>query len=218
MSDKRKKVKATSPKGQIRWFKFVKPDQKFKKYTADLVVDDTPELRKIMEKMESEIEAALVEAREKQEDPAKRKKIKKADDRPIEEQLDAQGNPTGKYVMKFRMKSEGVNKEKQVYQINPPALFHGNLKPYTAEEKAKLQVFNGSTCQVAFELSTYALATGAVGATLRPTACQIIKIEQLDADASQFGFGATELEQGNDESEFEQEAQAEAKADTNEDF
>lgn len=218
MSQPRKKIKLTSPKGSIKWFKLVKPDAKFKKYSVDLIVEDTPELRKIMNTMEEAIKEAHAEAVEKATDFAKKKKIKIGDERPIEEQLDANGNPTGKFVMKFRAKSEGMNKEKEVYNIAPPMLFNSQAKPYSQEEKSRLAVFNGSIGQVSFELVPYALATGAVGASIKPTACMIHKIQQADADASEFGFSASERESGDEESEFESEAKQEASEASNEDF
>lgn len=194
MSERRKNIKATSPKGTIMWFSLTKPDPKFKKYKVDLVVDDTPELRKIMEQVESEAKAAFEELVAKTSDLAKRKKLKMSDNKPIEEQLDSQGNPTGKFVMKFRAKSEGVNKDKEVYSIPAPALFNAQAKPISAEEKASLRVFNGSIGQVNFEIVRYGNASLGAGATLQPKACMIHKIQQAAPDASQFGFSASELD------------------------
>lgn len=206
---RKKKVKATSPAGELKWFKFVTPDKKFDKYTCDLIVEDTPELQKLVAKMEEVIEEELQAAIEKAE-PNKKKKIVKSQDLPIDVLLDAQGNETGKYLLKFRMKASGVNKEKQVYHLAPPALFNAQAKPITGDAKTRLKVFNGSIGKIAFEMSPYALATGTVGVTLRPTACMILKIQQADADASQFGFSASELANENEESEFESENSFEA--------
>lgn len=207
MSERRKVVKATSPVGSIQWFKLLKPDPKFKKYTVDLIVEDTPELRKIINTMDELVQetlkAELAKADEKK-DFKRKKLLEVAKSAPIEEQLDSNGQPTGKFVMKFRGKSEGVNKDKEVYTIAPPAIFNSQAKPYSPEEKAVLRVFNGSIGQVAFEMNPYALATGAVGITLKPKACLIKKIQQADGDASQFGFSASEFSQEDDSSsEFE---------------
>lgn len=221
MSEKRKVVKATSPIGSIQWFKLLKPDPKFKKYTVDLIVEDTPELRKIINAMDEltqeTLKAELAKADEKK-DFKRKKMLEISKSMPIEEQLDSNGQPTGKFVMKFRGKAEGTNKDKEVYQINPPAVFNAQAKPYSPEEKATLRVFNGSIGQVAFEMNPYALATGSVGVTLKPKACLIKKIQQADGDASQFGFSASELSQEDDSSEFDSEGSTEGASSESEDF
>lgn len=222
MADKQKKIKATSPIGTIMWFKLLKADQKFKKYTVDLIVEDSEQIRKIIQTMDDAIEETLKAEKAKaveKKDFKRQKALSVAKSKPIEPQLDAEGKETGKYIMRFRMKSEGMNKEKQVYKINPPAVFNAQQKPYSAEEKATLMVFNGSIGQIAFEMSPYALATGDVGVTLRPTAAMIRKIQQADADASQFGFAAGEYD-SESASEFDSEASesSEGGADDNQDF
>lgn len=223
MAEKQKKIKGTSPIGTILWFKLVKADQKFKKYTADLIVEDSEQIRKIIQTMDDAIEETLKAEKAKaveKKDFKRQKSLSVAKSKPIEPQLDAEGKETGKYIMRFRMKSEGMNKDKQVYLINPPAIFNGAGKPYSTEEKARLVVFNGSIGQIAFEMSPYALATGDVGVTLRPTAAMIRKIQQADADASQFGFAANEMD-SDAPSEFEMEAASEeqsGEADANQDF
>jgi hypothetical protein len=209
MSEKRKSVKATSPKGSIMWFKLVKPDAKFKKYTVDLIVEDSPEIRKIINTMDTLIEETLKEEMAKateKKDFKRKAKLARSKNSSLEEQLDAQGQPTGKFVMKFRLASSGKKKDDSVYQIAPPALFNAQAKPYTDAEKATLQVFNGSIGQVSFEMSPYAMATGDVGVSLKPKAVMIHKIQQVAADASQFGFSASELQQ---DSEFAMEPESE---------
>jgi hypothetical protein len=208
-NEKQKVIKATSPKGTMQWFKLVTPDKKFNKYSVDLIVDDTPEIRKIIEVMEQEIERRDKEELEKatEKKDAKRLKLlaamKAARTNPIEPQLDANKKETGKFVMKFRMPASGKKKDDTVYTVAPPALFNAKAQPYSAAERAGLKVFNGSIGQVNFEISTYAVATGAVGATLKPKAAMILKIQQSE-DASQYGFAASELDQDEEaSSEFE---------------
>lgn len=206
MADKKKKVFATSPSGAISWFKLIKPDQKYKKYTVDLIVEDTPELQKIIAKVEELKKEALAELIEKTE--AKNKhKAKMSDNAPIEPQRDANGKPTGKYVMKFRLSSEGVNKDKEVYHVAPPALFDAKALPIGKEAQKTLMVYNGSIAKISFEMSQYGNTSIGAGVTFRPKACQLLKIQQADADASQFGFAASEFEQDTGaESEFQDEA------------
>lgn len=221
MSDaKRKVIKATSPVGTIMWFKCVKPDQKFKKYTVDLIVEDTPAIRKIINAMDELVADTLKEETAKaveKGDHKRKAKLGLSKNKSIEEQLDATGKPTGKFIMKFRLASSGKKKDDSVYTIAPPALFNAQAQPYTEAEKQSLQVFNGSIGLVNFEMSPYALATGDVGASLKPKAVQIKKIQQGVADASEYGFSASEMQE---ESEFAMESSEEAAPSTssNEDF
>ena len=219
--EKKKVIKATSPRGAIQWFKLVKPDTKFKKYSVDLIVDDTPEIRKIIEVMESAVSARLkdeVAAAKEKGDHKKAKLLTKAKQMPIEPQLNSAGEETGKFVMKFRMASSGTKKDNSVYHVAPPAVFNSKAQPYSPSERESLQVFNGSIGQINFELSPYALATGDVGCTLKPKAAMILKIQQGEAEASQFGFSASEFS-SDDESEFQQEAASESSsAASSEDF
>lgn len=207
MSDaKRKVIKATSPVGTIMWFKCVKPDQKFKKFTVDLIVEDTPQIRKIINTMDELIADTLKEeiAKAVEKGDHKRKaKLSLSKNKSIEEQLDATGKPTGRFVMKLRMASVGKKKDDTVYTIAPPAIFKADATPYTDAEKQTLQVFNGSIGLVSFEMSPYALATGDVGASLKPKAIQIKKIQQAAADASDYGFSASEMQE---DSEFAMES------------
>lgn len=220
--DKKKVIKATSPRGIINWFKLIKPDAKFNKYSVDLIVDDTPEIRKIIEVMQSEVAARLKEekaAAVEKGDHKKNKLLTLAKQMPIEPQLNAAGEETGKFVMKFRLGASGVKKDKTVYHVAPPAIFGPDAKPYSPEAKQTLQVFNGSIGQINFELSTYALATGDVGCTLKPKAAMVLKIQQGAAEASDFGFSASEFANDSQEEEFQQES-SEAASDSkpNEDF
>lgn len=211
--DKKKVIKATSPRGQIQWFKLLKPDQKFNKYSVDLIVDDTPEIRKIIDVMEKTVTERLqaeTSAAVEKGDHKRKKLLARAKQMPIEPQLNAAGQETGKFVMKFRMAASGIKKDKSVYTVPAPAVFNSQALPYSPEQKATLQVFNGSIGQINFELSPYALATGDVGCTLKPKAAMILKIQQAEADAGQFGFSASEFANDSQEEEFQQEASSEA--------
>jgi hypothetical protein len=221
--DKKKVIKATSPRGTIQWFKLVKPDAKFNKYSVDLIVDDTPEIRKIIDVMESAVSEKLkgeLAAAQEKGDHKRKKMLTKAKQMPIEPQLNAAGEETGKFVMKFRLAASGTKKDKTVYTVAAPAIFDSKAKPYSPEAKATLQVFNGSIGQINFELSTYALATGDVGCTLKPKAAMVLKIQQGTAEASDFGFAASEFENDSQEEEFQQESASESTSSEtkNEDF
>lgn len=212
MSENRKKsVKGTTPVGSAAWFKLAKPDQKFKKYTVDIIVEDTEQIRTLIEQGKALAEHALAEEKKKvteKKNAFEASKIKLSEKFPIEEQRDGDGNPTGKFVIKVRGKSEGINKDKEVYQIAAPMLIKPNGQPYSRSEAEALRVPNGSLIQLGFELQTYCNASLGAGITIKPIACKIIKL-QSTVDASMFAFSAGEME-STDASDSEEDFSAEA--------
>jgi len=219
--EKKAVIKATSPRGTLQWFKLIKPDAKFNKYSVDLIVEDTPEIRQIISVMEKTVNDRLSQEQKDAESPQKRKLITLAKQMPIEPQLNAQGGETGKFVMKFRLAASGTKRDKTTYTVAAPAVFGPDAKPYSPEVKASLQVFNGSIGQINFEISPYKLAGGDVGCTLKPKAAMILKIQQGQAEASEFGFSASEFSNDSQEEEFQQEAAqegSESKPTSNDDF
>lgn len=208
------KLKKVSPVGNVKWFKFIQPDQKFKKYSADLIVEDSEELQKLISELNEMVEKTLEDNKEELK-PAQKKKAKKSEYFPIEEELDGDGNATGKYVMKFRAKSEGVRKDDTVYYTQPPMVFKKDGKPYSGEEKKSLQVPNGSEIKVAFNAQSYFVKNEA-GVSLKPTAALLFKLEQMNS-ATDFGFSQDEFEQS-DESDHEDFSSQEESEDNDSDF
>lgn len=203
MSQKRKVIKGTSPIGQAKWFKLVTPDQKFKKYSVDLVLDDSEQVQNLINEIEELTQEAIKEAKDKVTDKAKLAKMKgDSNNRPFEKELDSEGKHTGRYILKFRGKSEGKKKDDTIYTVPAPALFDSKAKPISASDKAALKVPNGSLVQIAYELIPYYVASTGGGVSLRPTACMIRKLQQVE-DANNFGFAASELGSESDDSDHE---------------
>ena len=219
MAEKQKRIKATTPKGQVKWFKLVKPDPKYKKYSVDIICEDTPELRKLMDLVEELTEQRFQEEVKKAK-PQDKKKVDKSKFSPIEPEYDSEGNETGRFVIKFRGSSEGTNKEKQVYQIPAPTIFDSRAKPITGKDKEALRVNNGSIAQVAFEVSTYYTASIGAGVKFTPKACILHTLAEANSDASAFGFSASEFgEESEDDHSFEQEnSQMSSEDDGEQDF
>lgn len=204
MSQKRKVIKGTSPIGQAKWFKLITPDQKFKKYSVDLVLDDSEQVQNLINEIEELTQEAIKEAKDKVTDKSKLAKMKgDSGNRPYEKELDSEGNHTGRYILKFRGKSEGKKKDDTIYTVPAPALFDSKAKPISASDKAALKVPNGSLVQIAYELTPYYVASTGGGVSLRPTACMIRKLQQVE-DATNYGFAASEFnsEDNNSEEDF----------------
>lgn len=218
MAEKQKKIRATTPKGKVMWFKLVKADPKYKKYSVDLICEDTPELRKLMDLVDELTEKRFKEEVEKAK-PQDKKKVDKSKFAPIEPEFDSEGNETGRFVIKFRGSSEGTNKEKQVYQIPSPTIFDSRAKPISGKDKEALRVNNGSIAQVAFEVSTYYTASIGAGVKFTPKACILHVLAEANSDASAFGFAASEFEsESDDDISFEQENSQAAEDDGEQDF
>lgn len=192
MSANRKKIKVTTPKGKIMWFKLTKPDTKFKKYQVDLVLEDTPELHKLMDQVQEVIDERIAEELEKAKNPQQKKNVVPAKFSPINEEYDMNGNATGRFVAKFRAPSEGKNKDGEIYTKNPPAIFDAKGKPIVGTAKEALRVMNGSVGQVNFEMVSYFTPSLGVGVSFVPKACLIQEMAEAGTDVSEYGFDIAE--------------------------
>lgn len=201
MSLSRKVVKGTSPVGSAQWFKLIKADQKYNKYSVDLIVDDSEELQQMLNQIEELTQETIQETKKNMKDPQKAAKVKDSGNRPIEKQLDSNGQHTGKYILKFRGASSGKRKDESTYIVPAPTIFNNKAQPMSAVEKESLRVTNGSLIKVAYELSPYFVASLGAGVSLKPKAAMIMKLQEM-ADAGQFGFTASEMT-SEDESDSE---------------
>jgi len=209
-----KKIKKTSPVGNIQWFKLAKPDPKFKKYQVDLIVEDTPELRKLISELEDIANERLAEAMEKMT-PAQKKLAGLSKHFPIVPEYDAEGNETGRFIMKFKKKAEGQRKDDSTYHVAPPAIFNKAGKPYSNSELETLKVPNGSEGKIAYEVSPYFVKSEA-GVSLKPNAALLLKLEQVNS-ATDFGFSTSEFAEA-DDSDHEDFSSESSEADADSDF
>lgn len=217
MSDQ-KKVIVTSPVGETEWFNLVKPD-KFGKYSVNLIVEDTPELQKIMSQMDELItDRHKAELDDPKVKPEAKRKLKLADSKPIEPEFDSEGKETGRYKIKLRLKAEGKKKDDTIYKVQRPVLFDNLNKKISDAEAMELRIFNGSLIKVNFEMSPYCVKNE-VGVTFKPKAVQVKKIQQGSANASSYGFSADETtpEDASDSDEFSSESTSQGGSD-GEDF
>lgn len=213
-----KSIKSTTPTGQVQWFKLIHPDQKFQKYQADLTLDDSEEVRKLIDQME-EMKKEMIEAT-KADLKSKGKptnKVKESINSPIEAQVDSEGEETGKFVLKFRDGAEGKKKDGTIYKKAAPAIFNAKAKPIPKAEQETLKVPNGSSVKIAFEMRPYFVPSVGVGVSLKPKAAMLIKLEQL-AQAGDFGFSPSEFAEQDDSDHEEFTSEAEEEQDADSDF
>lgn len=116
----------------------------------------------------------------------KGKKAKEAD-LPIQPEYDDEGNETGNYVLRVKMKASGIVKKTGRAWSRKLPLFDAAGNPSSA------RVGGGSEIIAAFEPSAWANPKGECSVTCRLEAIQIIRLsEGGGASASRFGFGAVE--------------------------
>ena len=116
----------------------------------------------------------------------KGKKAKEAD-LPIQPEYDDEGNETGNYVLRVKMKASGISKKTGKAWSRKLPLFDAAGNPSSA------RIGGGSEIIAAFEPSAWANPKGECSVTCRLEAVQIIRLsEGGGASASRFGFGAVE--------------------------
>lgn len=187
---KAKKVIVTTPVGKMNWFKAVKPDEKFQKYSVELILEDSEALQKLINQVDELIENEIKteQAKLKAEGKPFKKFVKK--DNPISEVLDTEGNPTGSYKMKPN--KDGIFRKTNEVMAGPPIVSPSG-RVLTSEEKAQLRVNNGSLGRVSILLSPYIFQSKEVGVSLKLQGVQIVELATREAsmnNESVSGFGA----------------------------
>ena len=186
-------IVVNTPVGSIKWFKLVNPDQKYKKYSVDLILEDGEALQKLLAQIE-DMGAAQLELSTSEAKPAMKKKIRMSMNEAISTEFDEEGNETGRFIMKLRQNSQYEDKKtKEIKMMHPPRLFDAKAKEITGEARTQLFVGNGSEARAQIKLSAYCLPAGDVGVSCKPLAIQLIKVVQgsapeVDFDAVEGGF------------------------------
>lgn len=171
-------------RGRAVFPKLNEPDTKFNPegvYTTKLIM--TPE----------EAEPLLAQLERMQDDAVKKAQAKKkgkrvkTQDLPIQPEYDEEGNETGNFELKTKMKASGVSQKTGKPWTRKLPLFDAQGNP------TNVRVGGGSEIIVAMEPSAYDSASIGVGVTLRLEAVQVISLASGGGrDASGFGFGAVE--------------------------
>lgn len=177
MSNSKKPVAVTTPKGIAQYPWLNEPDTKFNTdgdYKTNLILEDTPEVRTMLTKLEQIREDFIAEW---QSDPRnKGKKFMEAD------LFDE--NEDGTITLKMKAKARITTREGQTVETKIP-LF---------DAKNKLifdKIGSGSTIRVNFQPIPYYMAsTKMMGISYRIKAVQVIDLKMWDGDgdASKYGF------------------------------
>lgn len=143
-----------TPKGVAVWPNLNAPDTKFKpegEYTCKLAFDpNDPKVQAMIahfEKVRDELYAAEIEDADT---PKKKKELEKYQVAPVfTEELDKEGDETGRILINFKMKASGVAKKTNKPWSRRPAIFDSRGK----EIKNPPQIGGGSTLRVACEFN-----------------------------------------------------------------
>jgi len=214
MSDKIKYEEATSPKGIAIYPHVNEPEVKFNAngvYDIKLALDGSAaDTKALLSQIDRIFDANVVEALETvKADIAKAGKARplnktpgidtnklpgeiapKVADKPYQMELNDQGEPTGRVVIKAKMNAQYTAKKGpnagQVVKVRPE-LFDSKGKP--VDPKA-VKVWGGSECRIRMSLVPFFTGIGA-GVSLQLKAVQIVKLSN-GRDATAYGFSEEE--------------------------
>lgn len=188
MSSKKTYTRMTTPRGVFIYPHITEPDTKFVKpdgeyHTKFALVADEAATQGFVEQLEAELQKYIDENPDNLT-PAKLKKATRAD--LFDEELDDEGNETGRLIFKFKLKAMVVTKTKSWPQS--PRLFDAAAQPIEGDVK----VWTGSEGKVSVELFPYYMeSTKQFGLSMRLKGAQILKlVSGGGASADDMGFGA----------------------------
>jgi hypothetical protein len=166
----------TTPIGTAVYPHLNEPDTKFEDdgvYTTQLRLT-AEEAEPVIEKLESMYETEYDKFCKEKKKP----KLKQAD-RPWSEEYDDEGNETGHYLFRFKMKA----KTRKGAELRP-VLFDSKCQPLSEN------IGGGSKMKVSFEPHCWLVPALGVGISLRLRGVQVLElIEYGGASAKSLGFG-----------------------------
>lgn len=188
MSNKRTYARLTTPRGVFIYPRLTEADTKFVKphgeyHTKFALVRDEDETIAFVEKLEESLQEYIDE----NPDELSKAKLKKAGRADLyEEELDDEGEETGRYIFKFKLKAKVTTKTKSWDQ--KPRLFDANAQPIEGD----INPWTGSEGKCNIELFPYYMeSTKQFGLSLRLKGAQILKLVTGGGEnANDMGFGA----------------------------
>lgn len=198
MTERKKRVTLTTPRGVFLFPKLTAPDfgnQKFPKpngeYSVQMILKaDEASTKAFLKKLQPYYDEAMEEAAEafKALKVDVRKKLGKVTENDLFTTIYDQETeePTGEIKFKFAMTASGVRKDKTKWSAKP-GIFDAKGKPMV---KAP-DIWSGTVGIVSFQPSAYFIpGTGAAGLKLGLAAAQIIDlVSNGSRSASSYGFG-----------------------------
>lgn len=171
----------TTPKGEAKFCHLVKPSTKFNPdgvYDLTLLLEgqDAADLIAVIDKIIDENRAEI------QKDPKYKKRLKECDP-PYKDDLDKEGNETGKTSFKFTQKAQATSKKTGEVITFHPALYDSKRNVIHPKD-----VGFGSTVKVAFEPYGFNSPSLGAGVSLRLKGVQILDLQSGGLTAEACGF------------------------------
>lgn len=212
-TEKLKYPRVKLPKGVLSWAYLVNPDTKFNElgeFKSNLTVPGEIGKAFIAEVLQPLLDAALVEAQE--EAKAKATGGRKAKEVRISEFLPWEELENGDIVFKVKRKAKIVKDDGSVQEFTVD-LVKPDRKNYNPDEKAALNIGNGTTAIPLVTVVPYNMPTQGVGLTLRLEKMQLLEIvaysrdsdNEFDDVSDEYAVPATVASAPAADSEFEEE-------------
>lgn len=177
---KQKYVTRTTPPGTAIYPALNEPDTKFNPdgaFKTDLALPSDDEATK---KLKRDIEKVYDEVLDKAKKASRGKKVK-TNDLPFYDELDEEGEPTGRTIFKFKRPAGGTRKDGSKWKVNI-ALFDKRNKTMNDP------IWTGSKIQVNFFVKPY--ETPAVGVSNNISAVRVLDlVNGSNRSADSYGFG-----------------------------
>lgn len=181
MATKKKSfARVVSPKGKAMYPFLSKPDTKFDSdgvYRLNLVVGgDSGEA--FVDQLREYHDKYYDEFCEKEGNALNKANL------PIKPHLDGDGQETGEYEVKFKLKAVGKSKDKTWEQR--PVVYDASNNVINTSSLEGLNMGNGSECRVAFEIIPYNTGMAGMGISLRMKSVQIINLVEYRGGHNDF--------------------------------
>lgn len=194
-----------TPVGIAKFPWLTTPDTRFNKdgeYRVSLLLDPSdPEAQEFLAKLDELHSEAIEKIKQDLISQAKNPKLGEriaasiVPQEPYREELDQEGEPTGRIEVRFKSKAKFTRKDGTEVVITP-RIFDAKAKPWDLT----VPVYGGSKIRVNFTPNPYYVAaTKAAGISLQLNAVQVLEAAQRGGDAGFYGFSA---EVTDDEEEF----------------
>lgn len=189
MPKKDRRIRITSPKGIAKYPRVNTPDTKFDSdgvYRIQLLLDpDDPGVKEFLAQLDELADAAVKAAKVELEKNGKKASAKNVQRMaPYKEEVDADGEPTGKIEVSAKRKAV-YRKDDKVITFDVK-LFDAKGRPVDPE---KVRVYGGSVVRISCTARPYYVAgMKTAGISLDLQAVQIIELAEREDNAKFFGF------------------------------
>jgi hypothetical protein len=190
-----------TPLGSAVYPRLTEPDEKYNKFSCNLLVSDSTELqtlfsviKELVSKIKEDTENTLKEKIDNAKTGAEKKRHTDALNKlgvnlPYMANVDDEGQDVeGEWILKSSCPAEGKNRKGEVYQ-NKVAVFDSKKLPFPKS----IQIWGGSKVILQVEPRAYYIpATSKYGVSLRLRAAQIIELVSGGSTGDSFGFSEQE--------------------------